>query len=190
MLDRGTTIFSVRRARSQHPATVTRISIALCVLLSQAATPPQTPANQSPAQATPPTDPASSQFITEAGLLLVTIKPALLADYELVIRTLQEALSKDTDPQRAQAAKGWRVFKAAEADAKGNAVFIHVLMPALANFDYRPSLLIDELVKDLAPDLLTKYQEAFATPPTKLSLTEFAQMSVAPVEKKQEIKRN
>ena len=169
---------------------MTRISIALCVLLSQAAAPPQTPANQSPAQATPPTDPASSQFITEAGLLLVTIKPALLADYELVIRTLQEALSKDADPKRAQAAKGWRVFKATEADAKGNAVFIHVMMPALANFDYRPSLLIDELVKDLAPDLLTKYQEAFATPPTKLSLTEFAQMSVAPIEKKQEIKKN
>jgi hypothetical protein len=169
---------------------VTLISIALCVLLSQAAAPPQPPANQSPAQATPPTDPASSQFTTEAGLLLVTIKPASVTDYELVIRTLQDALSKDTDPKRVQAAKGWRVFKATEADAKGNAVFIHVMMPALANFDYRPSLLIDELVKDLAPDLLTKYQEAFATPPTKLSLTEFAQMSVAPVEKKQEIKRD
>jgi hypothetical protein len=44
--------------------------------------------------------------------------------------------------------------------------------------------LIDELVKELAPDLLTKYQDAFAAPPTKLSLTEFAAMSVAPAEKK------
>src|SRR5688572_30188270 len=149
----------------------------------------QSPTNQSPPVAAP-ADPASSQFATDAGLLLVTIKPASVADYELTIRTLQEALSKDTDPKRVQAAKGWRVFKAAEADAKGNTVFIHVIMPAVANFDYRPSLLIDELVKDLAPDLLTKYQEAFATPPTKLSLTDFAQMSVAPVEKKQEIKRN
>lgn len=151
---------------------------------AQAAAPPQTPANQSPAQATPPADPASSQFTTEAGLLLVTIKPASLADYELVIRTLQDALSKDTDPKRVQAAKGWRVFKATESDAKGNFVFIHVMMPALANFDYRPSLLIDELVKDLAADLLARYQDAFAAPPTKLSLTEFAQMSVAPVEPK------
>jgi hypothetical protein len=157
-------------------------SIVLCVLLLQAAAPPQTPANQSPAQVTAPVDPASSHFTTEAGLLLVTVKPASLADYELVIRTLQEALSKDTDPKRVQAAKSWRVFKAAESDAKGNHVFIHVMMPALANFDYRPSLLIDELVKDLAADLLVKYQDAFAAPPTKLSLTEFAQMSVAPVE--------
>ena len=159
-------------------------ALALCVVLvlaAQAAAPSQTPANQSPAQVTP-VDPASSHFTTEAGLLLVTIKPASVADYELVIRTLQEALSKDTEPKRLQAAKGWRVFKAAEADAKGNHVFIHVMMPALANFDYRPSLLIDELVKELAADLLARYQDAFAAPPTKLSLTEFAHMSVAPVE--------
>jgi hypothetical protein len=158
--------------------------LALCALLAFGAAVPQTPANQSPAQVTPPADPASSHFATEAGLLLVTIKPASVADYELVIRTLQDALSKDTDPKRGQAAKGWRVFKATESDAKGNFVFIHVMMPALSNFDYRPSLLIDELVKDLAADLLARYQDAFAAPPTKLSLTEFAQMSVAPVEPK------
>ena len=172
--------------------------LALCVVLALgaglSAVPPQTPTNQSPAaasaeasapkQVAPPADPASSHFTTEAGLLLVTIKPASLADYELVIRTLQEALSKDTDPKRVQAAKSWTVFRAAENDAKGNHVFIHVMMPALANFDYRPSLLIDELVKDLAADLLARYQDAFAAPPTKLSLTEFAKMAVAPVESK------
>ncbi|HJU44912.1 MAG TPA: hypothetical protein VJ691_18945 [Vicinamibacterales bacterium] len=135
-------------------------------------------------QAAAPTDPASSHFTAESGILLVTIKPTAVADYEDVIRTLQAALAKDTDPQRAAAAKGWRVFKATEVDAKGNVIFIHVLMPALKNFDYRPSLLLDELVKDLAPDLLAKYQNAFAAPPTKLNLTEFAQMSVAPVEPK------
>jgi hypothetical protein len=114
----------------------------------------------------------------------VTIKPAAVADYELTIRTLQEALAKDKDPKRVEAAKGWRVFKAAEADAKGNAVFVHTMLPAVANFDYRPSLLIDELVTELAPDLLTKYQDAFAAPPTKLSLTEFANMATAPLELK------
>lgn len=146
----------------------------------------QVPANQSPANQSPaaPADPASSHFTTEAGILLVTIKPAALADYELAIRTLQEALAKDQAPERARAAKGWRVFKAAELDAKNNHVFVHVMLPAVANFDYRPSLLLDELVKELAPDLLTKYQDAFAAAPTKLSLTEFAAMSVAPVEKK------
>ena len=116
--------------------------------------------------------------------MLVTIKPASLADYELVIRTLQDAMARDSDPNRAAAAKGWRVFRASEPDAKGNHVFVHVMMPAQPHFDYRPSLLIDELVKDLAPELLAKYQDAFAGPPTKLNLSEFAHMSVAPVETK------
>jgi hypothetical protein len=152
------------------------------LLLAQAVAPPA--AGQAPQPPAPPADPASSHFTTDAGILLVTIKPAALADYEMAIRTLQEALAKDQDPRRAQAAKGWRVFRAAENDAKGNLVFVHVMLPAVVNFDYRPSLLLDELIKELPADMLTKYQDAFAAPPTKLTLTEFAAMSVAPVEKK------
>jgi len=141
-----------------------------------------TPQNSTPAKPTvqPSPDPASAHFTSDAGLLLVAIKPAAVADYELAIRTLQEALSKDTDPVRVSAAKGWRVFKS-EADAKGNQLYVHVMMPAVTGFDYRPSLLLDELIKELAPDLLSRYQEAFAFPPTKLNLIEFANMSVAPL---------
>ena len=91
-----------------------------------------------------------------------------------MIRAVQEALAKDADPTRKSAAKGWRVYKSSEADAKGNAVYIHLMLPTVTGFDYRPSLLLDELVKELAPELLSKYQEAFAMPPSKLSLTEFA----------------
>ena len=114
-------------------------------------------------------------------MLLVAVKPASTLDYEQVIRTLQEALAKQTDSLRVAAATGWRVFKAAETDAKGNQLYVHVMLPAVAGFDYRPSLLLDELVKDLAPELLSKYQEAFAMPPSKLNLTEFANMAVAPL---------
>jgi hypothetical protein len=73
------------------------------------------------------------------------------------------------------------VFKASEPDAKGNATYVHLMMPVVTGFDYRPSLLLDELVKELAPELLSKYQDAFAMPPSKLSLTEFANLSVAPL---------
>lgn len=112
---------------------------------------------------------------------MVTIKPAAVADYEMVIRTLQEALAKDPDPIRSAAAKGWRVFKASENDAKGNAIYVHLMLPTVTGFDYRPSLLIDELIKDVMPDLLSRYQDAFAAPPTRLNLAEFANMSVAPL---------
>jgi hypothetical protein len=165
------------------------VLLSLVLLLAAAAAPwpaaapsqTPTPANQSPKEPAPPADPASSIFTADAGILLVTIKPTAIADYEDAIRTLQKLLSSDTAPSRIAAAKGWRVFKATESDAKGNAIFIHVMMPVVPGFDYRPSLLLDELVKDLAPELLIKYQDAFAAPPTKLNLTEFAQMSVAPV---------
>jgi hypothetical protein len=161
---------------------------AFFLLLAQAAapSPPQSPAqNVSPAKPTlePTPDPASVHFLSDAGMLLVSIKPAAVGDYEQVIQTLQEALAKDTDKHRSAAAKGWRVFKATETDAKGNALYVHLMLPAVTGFDYRPSLLLDELIKELAPDLLTKYQDAFAMAPSKLNLTEFAKMSVAPIKK-------
>jgi len=152
---------------------------AFLLLVAQGAA-PQSPAAPKPA-ITPPADPASSHFTADAGILLVFVKPALTADYELAIRTLQEALAKDPDPGRSAAAKSWKVYKANEPDAKGNPIYIHVMLPTVPNFDYRPSLLLDELVKDLAPELLTKYADSFAAPPTRLNLVEFAHMSVAPL---------
>lgn len=151
--------------------------------VSQNASPaaPQVVTPPKPPVVPPSPDPASSHFLTDAGILLVTIKPDAVADYEMVIRTLQEALAKEKDPIRAAAAKGWHVFKASENDGKGNPIFVHVMLPTVTGFDYRPSLLIDELIKDVAPDLLSRYQDAFAAPPTKLNLTEFANMSVAPL---------
>jgi hypothetical protein len=157
------------------------------LFLAQAAT-PSVPAKPPGQNSTPPKpavapspDPASVHFLADAGLLLVAIKPTAVADYEQVIQALQAALAKDTDNTRAAAAKGWRVYKASEADAKGNTLYIHLMMPVVTGFDYRPSLLLDELIKELAPELLSKYQEAFAMPPSRLNLTEFAQMSVAPL---------
>lgn len=162
-------------ASPQVPTTPPPVSQNASPAAPQVVTPPKPPV------VAPSPDPASSHFLTEAGILLVTIKPEAVTDYELVIRTLQEALAKETDPIRAAAAKGWRVFKAAENDAKGNPIFVHVMLPTVTGFDYRPSLLIDELIKDVAPDLLSRYQDAFAAPPTRLNLTEFANMSVAPL---------
>ena len=139
--------------------------------------------SQQPAlpQPTPSADPATSQFLTESGLLLVAIKPAAVADYEAAVRLLQAAMAKTTDPQRQAVAKGWRVYKAQETDAKGNVLYVHLLLPVVATFDYRMSLLIEEMVATLPPDLLSKYRDSFAVPPTKLNLAEFANMATVPV---------
>lgn len=151
------------------------VAIALLALLIQAAPSLSTP------RPPPPPDPATSAFIGEAGLIMAAVKPTATADYEAVIRALNAALHTDTDPVRKAATKGWRVFKAATPDAKGNALYIHVFLPAVPEYDYRPSLLVDTLVKELAPDLLSPYQDSFAGPLSKLDLKELANMALAPI---------
>ena len=158
--------------------------VLLCLALQvQAPTvppPAPPPAAQAPA---PPVDPAVATFSTSTGLLLVAVKADKTADYEAVMTALQGALAASTDPARRSLAQGWRVFKATEADAKGNAVYVHALFPAVAGADYRPSLLLDQLLAEPPAELLAKYKEALAGPPTRLSLTELAHMAVAPVKK-------
>jgi hypothetical protein len=147
----------------------------------------QTPGNATPGNATPagppPIDPATTMFASNAGMIVVTVKPDKTADYEAVIVALQDALSKAVDEPTRLLASGWRVFKASDLDAKSNAIYIHLLDPAIAETDYRPSQWLDRLLDGAPLELLSKYRDAFGAPPTKLSLVEFAKMSVAPVPK-------
>ena len=168
----------------------------------QAAVPPlpqppgnQTPANETPAvqppgnapddNATAPKpvapDPAAVVFSTEVGLVLVAVKPDKVADYENAIVALQEVLAKASDEETRKLASSWIVFKASELDAKANPLYVHMLQPTVAGVDYRPSLWLDKLLEGAPADLLAKYREAFAAAPSKLALTEFANMAVAPV---------
>jgi hypothetical protein len=136
----------------------------------------QSPSNQSPSNESPsgpqPQDPAAVVFTTTAGLVLHAVKAGSTADYEAAMLMLQEALAKDADPETQKVAAGWRIYKAAEPDAKASVIYVHLLDPAVAGVDYRPSLWLDKLLAGVPPDVLTKYRDAFAVPPTKLSLTE------------------
>ena len=116
-------------------------------------------------------------------MLLVAVAPGKRADYEAVIVALQDALAKSQDAEIRKTAEGWRVFKVAEADAKANVLYVHVMFPAVRGVDYRPSLWLDKLLGGAPPELLAKYRDAFAGAPSKLSLVEFAHMAVAPVGK-------
>ena len=144
----------------------------------------QSPANQSPAAPGPtnqsptnqsgpsPQDPAAVLFTTDAGLVLHAVKAGNVADYEAVILALKDALVKSEDADTQTLAKGWRIYRASEADAKSSVIYVHFLDPAVPGVDYRPSLWLDKLLSGAPAELLTKYRDAFAVPPTKLSLTE------------------
>jgi hypothetical protein len=127
------------------------------------------------------TDPAAVTFATDVGMVLHVVKPGSASDYETALVALQDAFSKSSDEEVKRVAAGWRVWKAAEADAQGNVVYVHTLLPTTPEVDYRPSLWLDRLLSGAPADLLAKYRDSFAVAPGKLSLTEFANMSVAPV---------
>jgi hypothetical protein len=116
--------------------------------------------------------------------LLVPVKPDKTEDYEAAMAALQGAFALSTDPVRRAVAAGWRVYKATEADAKGNALYVHALLPTVPGADYRPSLLLDEMLTGAPVELLAKYKDALAGPPSRLSLVELGHMgSGAPVKK-------
>ena len=151
--------------------------VGLLAIQAPTAGPPQPPA--------PPTasDPATTTFTTDVGLLLVAVKPDKTADYEAVLQALQTAFAASTDPARRAVAQGWRVFKASEADAKGNAIYVHALLPVVPGTDYRASLWLDQLMQEAPTDMLAKYKDALAGPPSRLSLTEVANMALTPTKK-------
>lgn len=146
---------------------------------------PQEPTNASPTNASPdeppPVDPAAAVFskTANAGLLLVTVKADKVTDYEDVIRALQEGLSKATDERRQALSKGWRVFKS-DTDPKVNAIYIHLIHPVVPLNDYRPSLLLDEILAGASAEMLAKYRDAIVGSPAMLSMNEFADMSLPP----------
>ncbi len=175
---------------SEFPTgSVPRLLLACLVFQAALQTPPPaSPAgNQTPGNVSPPTpgapDPSAVTFSTDFGLLIVAIHPTKTADYEAVIVALQDALAKSEDANTRAMAHGWRVFKAAETDAKSNVLYVHVLQPAMRAVDYRPSIWLDKLLAGAPPNLLAKYRDAFAGAPSKLGLVEFAHMSVTPVAK-------
>ena len=149
---------------------------------SAPAPPGQPPAASSPSEdaATLPSDPAQVLVSTASAVLLVPVKASLATDYEAAITLLQAAFASSDDEQARQVAAGWKVMKAQEADSKGNVVYLHMLQPAIAGIDYRPSMWMDRLVQDLPVDVLDKYRDALAGPASLLSLTDVAIMSEAP----------
>jgi len=159
---------------------VKTLAIWLLALVQSASSTSQPP-TQVPADTPAAADPARILFPAGvSGLVLVLVKADRTADYEAVMTALKTAVAAAPAADQ-QAADGWQVFKAREADAKGNAVYVHWLPSPVADTDYRPSILLDRLSASLPEALLVKYRDALAAPPTRLTLDAFARLGVAPV---------
>lgn len=115
----------------------------------QPPTPP--PAQQPPAQAAPPpAQPAGEPkvgFKTNAGMLLVQIKPDQTTAFEELMSNLKSSLQASTDPEL-QKRGTFKVYKSAEASG-GNALYVVLFDPAVAGAEYS---FLDILNKTLTPE--------------------------------------
>jgi hypothetical protein len=109
------------------------------------------PAQQPPAQTAPaaPAQPAAPKvgFKTNAGMLLVQIKPDQTAAFEEMMAKMKPALEASTDPALKQQGS-FKVYKSAEASG-GNALYVVVFDPATPGAEYS---FLDMFNKTLTPE--------------------------------------
>ena len=142
------------------------------------ATPPaQTPPAQTPAQPAAPAAPAKPAlaFSSNAGLLLVQVKPDQTATFEELMTKLNAAFAATTDPALKTQGGGIKAYKAAEG-MQGNALYVLIADPATPDAEYYPLQLLAKMMTDEEkrnPDtqaLFKKYNDVFAGV-NKLNLT-------------------
>lgn len=121
--------------------------------------------------------PASRVFTSDAGIIFNTIKPDKVADFEMVMGRVKEALAKSDDPQRKQQALSWRVFKGLEAGPGGNIVYVFFFDPAVKTTDYTITQILTEAYPNEAQDLWAKFTACFVTGQTMLNLQQTINMS-------------
>jgi len=117
----------------------------------------------STAAAQAPAEPAKPVLTinSDAAIITMLIKPDKVADFELVLSKLKEALNKSEKPERKEQAAGWKVFKSSQM-AQGSAVYIMRIDPVIKGQEYDISRLIAEVFPVEVQELFVKYKEAFA----------------------------
>jgi hypothetical protein len=105
-------------------------------------TPAQPPAGQPPAQQPPATAPAPAQpaapkltFKTNAGILLVQVKPDQTAAFEEMVAKLRTGVATSTDEKLKQQAN-LKMYKSSEPGAGGNAFYVLLYDPATPGNEY------------------------------------------------------
>jgi hypothetical protein len=89
-------------------------------------------------------------FTGTAGLMFNTVRPERVADFELLLAEVQQALARSTNPATQAMAKGWRFFKAAEPGPNGVVLFVFVVDPVVPGEDYSLGRILVEAFPDAA----------------------------------------
>jgi hypothetical protein len=154
------------------------LALAPAVLFAQAA-PTAPPAGQTPAAAQPPAPaPAAPKLAltSPTGVLLVPIKTDQTTVFEEFAKKLKDGMAKSQDATLKQQAAGFKIYKSAEPFGP-NALYVVVIEPVVPNAEYelfdmlRRTMTPEELRAPEAADMWKRYTAAFASGPSRLSLT-------------------
>ena len=80
--------------------------------------------------------PPKVTFTGDVVVMAYAINPDKTADYEKVLATLKETLSKSEAPEAKQQLAGWKVIKNAMPNPDGSIVYIHIITPVVKDADY------------------------------------------------------
>jgi hypothetical protein len=92
--------------------------------------------------------PQKTLYTGDVVLAAYAVNADKVADYEKVMATLKDALSKSTRPEAKQQLAGWKVIKNAMNQPDGSLVFVHIISPVVKDADYSITNLVYEVVKD------------------------------------------
>ena len=115
-----------------------------------------------------------------SGVLLVPIKQDQTAAFEEFGKKLKAGLAKTTDPQLLEQAKGLKIYKSAEPFGP-NALYVIVIDPVVPNAEYdlfamlQKTMTPEELRAPETAEMWKRFQSAFASGPSRLSLTPIGQ---------------
>ena len=96
------------------------------------------------AQATPP---QKTTYSGDVVLVAYAINADKVGDYEKVLATLKDALTKSTKPEAKQQLAGWKIIKNAMPQPDGTIVYVHVIT-VVKDADYSITNLVYEAVTD------------------------------------------
>ena len=94
------------------------------------------------------TPPQKTTYTGDVVLAAYVVNADKVADYEKVMATLKDALSKSARPEAKQQLAGWKVIKNSANQPDGSPLFVHIITPVVRDADYSITNLVYEVVKD------------------------------------------
>jgi hypothetical protein len=101
-------------------------------------------------------------FAGDGAVMLNFIKADKVADYEMLVSRVKDALQKSDKPERKQQAEHWAFYKAAEPGPNGAVVYVSMVFPAVKGADYGLTTILNEAFPEEGRDLYQKYVDALA----------------------------